>query len=754
MDEKTNTDVPERSLNHLGEGNAPFNPEVTIPNMRLRREHGELLVGDIVLSRYELLEKLGSGAMGVVFKCRDQVSRVEYALKMVPPELARNANAMEDVLENFQLVHGLKHPNIASVDFLDRDEYGSYFLIMEYAPGITLAQWIKQKWRNGKPEIGEVAGIVKQIASALDYAHQKSILHRDIKSTNIMVAENGEVKVLDFGLASKVRNTLTAMSINPANTSGTPSYLAPEQFKGRYPTPAADQYALGVLAYQMLSGHLPFDSDDYTILRSAVVSEEPESIDGIPDATNQCLSRVLSKDPKARYASCTEFAGVLKNAVDGIDDAKIHKCDSEGNDSPDRKSSEPSEAEQIFQEGERLFEKGDLKSAVIKYHIAADKGSVEAWLELGGCYTHGWGVERNEEEAFKWYQKAAEQGNADACFIMLDNYSEGNEENVFKWYQKAAERGNAEAQCYLGDFYANGWGVEKNEEEAYKWFQRAAEQGDASAQWLLGDCYANGEGIEKNDEEAFNWYQKAAEQGDAQAKIELGQRCYENGKGIAKNDEEAFKWFQRAAEQGNVEAQFELGQCYASGRGVEQNEAEAVKCYQKAAEQHEDQAKNELVKRNIFVFKNVSFSLEEIYKMALFKKLHVIAILPMALLCLLIGSLFVSGCVIILVDIFTDKNVFSIPWMVEIGSFAFGIKSLLLGIPLYICIFFISIGEIYEKKILKKKGLKGDEDDVRRFDFPNGFYPYQLHSGFLNTLPWSEIKRLKNAIKEKNNKHF
>jgi len=139
--------------------NAPqgFDPDATIPNSRVRRAQGELRTGDVVLVRYELLEKLGSGTMGVVFKCRDTVSGVEYAIKMVPPELARDAAAMDEVRENFRLVHGLKHPNIASADFLERDGYGACFLIMEYAEGRSLAHWIREKWQSGRPEPGEAA---------------------------------------------------------------------------------------------------------------------------------------------------------------------------------------------------------------------------------------------------------------------------------------------------------------------------------------------------------------------------------------------------------------------------------------------------------------------------------------------------------------------------------------------------------------------------------------------------------------------
>ena len=296
-------------------GNEPFAPDNTVPNMRVRRERGELQIGDVVLNRYELLEKLGSGAMGMVFKCRDQVSQAEYALKMVPPELACNTGAMEEVRENFLLVHGLKHPNIASLDFLERDEFGSYFLIMEYVHGENLLQWIRRKWKTGRPELSEVTAIVKQIAAALDYAHGEGILHRDIKPANVMVDENGKVKVLDFGIASKVRSSMTALSIKPANMDGTPNYLSPEQFRGKYPSPASDQYALGVLTYQMLSGHLPFDAEEFNILRAAVFAEAPEPIGGIPGEVNKCLQRVLEKDPKSRYANCVTFANALTGEI-------------------------------------------------------------------------------------------------------------------------------------------------------------------------------------------------------------------------------------------------------------------------------------------------------------------------------------------------------------------------------------------------------------------------------------------------------
>ena len=422
MNDKDNIFVSRNPRNSDNQNNMPFDLDETRPGIRIRRARGELNVGDIVLNRYELLEKLGSGAMGMVFKCRDQVSKVEYALKMVPPQLSHNAEAMEDVLANYQLVHGLKHPNIASVDFLERDEYGAYFLIMEYAPGITLSQWIKQKWRSGRPERNEIAEIVRQTASALDYAHKKRILHRDIKPSNIMVAEHGEVKVLDFGLASKVHTTLTSTTVSPANTSGTPRYLSPEQFKGRNPVPASDQYALGVLAYQMLSGHLPFDADDFDVLRSAVLGEEPDPVDGISNGSNQCLRKVLNKDPKARYSSCAAFADALKKAIaePAVQGQNGLPQDQEEpglkqNSAPAAETRQaPPSPESLFQKGLADYRTGHHSIAADSFRKAAEQGHAEAQHKLGDCCSYGLGVGKDIGEAVKWYTKAAEQGLVEA----------------------------------------------------------------------------------------------------------------------------------------------------------------------------------------------------------------------------------------------------------------------------------------------------------------------------------------------------
>lgn len=574
-----------------------FDPERTVPNIRIRHERGDLQPGDVILGRYELLEKLGSGAMGVVFKCKDRISGVEYALKMVPPELVRDAEAMEDVRENFKLVHGLKHQNIASMDFLDRDEYGSYFLIMEYVQGESLTQWIKKKWRSGRPESAEIVHIVKQIAAALDYAHSQQILHRDIKPANVMVDEKGNVKVLDFGLASKVRSTMTALSVTTSNTSGTPHYLSPEQFKGKYPGPASDQYALGVLTYQMFAGHLPFEADDFNVLSRAVLQEEPDPIGGIPPTIEPIILKALYKNPKERFENCVAFAEALST---GIRETKFSP-DTPLEISSFRKAAGRGDAFAQCHLGNcYYYGKGaeqDYTEAVTWYRKAAEQGYAEAQYKLGDCYSNGQGVKKDINVSVKWYRKAAEQGNVEAqwrlgyCYLCASGFEQDYGQAV-KWLRMAAEKGNGIAHFGLGQCYENGLGVEKDINEANNWYRKAvglllksAAQDDAEDQQLwLGECYHYGLGVEQDFAEAVKWYRKAADLGNAIAQWRLG-NCYSDGLGITKNDADAVKWYRKAAEQENTEAQWCLGNCYSDGQGVTPNDTEAVKWYRKAAEQ-------------------------------------------------------------------------------------------------------------------------------------------------------------------------
>lgn len=238
-----------------------------------------------------------------------------------------------------------------------------------------------------------------------------------------------------------------------------------------------------------------------------------------------------------------------------------------------------------------LFEyqmsKKDVSDIFNKYITSANHGDVLSQTIVGYIYENGIGMDRNTEEAVKWYRKAADQGYAAAQMELATCYSLGlglpkNNTESIRLTRLAADQNYAPAQNQLGYNYSYGHGVKMDKNEGAKWYRKAAEQGDVGAQSALGDMYRNGEGVPQDYAEAVKWLRKAAEQGDCMAQNNLGE-CFLNGKGVPQNYTEAMKWFRKAAENGNAIAYVNLGFMYEKGQGVPQDYKEAIKWYRKAA---------------------------------------------------------------------------------------------------------------------------------------------------------------------------
>ncbi|MBQ5530911.1 MAG: protein kinase, partial [Kiritimatiellae bacterium] len=287
------------------------------------------------IDKYELRRELGEGGFGAVYLAHDTVAEVDVAVKGLPPEVKHNAAELESIRKNFALVKRLRHPNIVAVTDLHQAVAVSYtskdvesklrvferdtMVVMDYAPGVTLAHWRRQ-FPGGKVPPGKAIAVVRQVASALDYAHSRKVLHRDVKPANVMVetTENGTAvaRVLDFGLAAEIRSSMGRLSREIRDTSGTRPYMAPEQWKGDRQGPATDQYALAAMFYELVAGEVPFasvfDCGDAAVMRLAVTTDAPKMPPSLPRNMRKALAVALAKKPEDRFASCGDFVAALE----------------------------------------------------------------------------------------------------------------------------------------------------------------------------------------------------------------------------------------------------------------------------------------------------------------------------------------------------------------------------------------------------------------------------------------------------------
>jgi eukaryotic-like serine/threonine-protein kinase len=261
-----------------------------------------------VISHYKILGKIGEGGMGVVYKAHDTKLDRLVALKFLPHHLTPNDVEKARFLREAKAASALNHPNVCTI-FDINEENQEQFIVMEFVEGKTLRQMVPLKKSQTAIEYAI------QIGDALEEAHSKGIIHRDIKPDNIMVNSRGQIKVMDFGLAKlKGSSKLTKTS----STVGTPAYMAPEQIKGGQVDARSDIFSFGIVLYEMLAGHTPFNAAHEAALLYAIVNEEPVPIQkyrsNLTPGLLQILKRSLEKNPEARYQSVRDMSIELQKA--------------------------------------------------------------------------------------------------------------------------------------------------------------------------------------------------------------------------------------------------------------------------------------------------------------------------------------------------------------------------------------------------------------------------------------------------------
>ena len=255
------------------------------------------------LAHYQVLEKLGAGGMGEVYRARDTKLGRDVALKILPPEFARDAERMARFEREAQVLAALNHPNIAAIYGLEQAGDTPY-LVLEYVPGETL---------RGPLAVEEALGLARQMAAALEAAHDKAIMHRDLKPANVKVTPEGKLKVLDFGLAKAFAGeapagdlsrspTLSADPTRAGTILGTPAYMSPEQARGRKLDKRTDIWAFGCVLYELLAGRQAFGGESISDTMAAVLGRDPdwealpvETPPHIRSLLRRCLERDLQK---------------------------------------------------------------------------------------------------------------------------------------------------------------------------------------------------------------------------------------------------------------------------------------------------------------------------------------------------------------------------------------------------------------------------------------------------------------------------
>jgi serine/threonine protein kinase len=541
---------------------------------------------DQMIGNYKIIEKIGSGGMGDVFRGFDVMLEREVAIKSLRPEL----NQREDLIARFRTeavaMGRLNHPNIATIyNFMYQDV--QYFLVMEFVPGQPLNKIIEQ---SGSISVTEALPLLCNILKGLEHAHQFGIVHRDIKPANVMITPSG-LKLMDFGIARILQQ---ARQTQAGHMVGTLEYMSPEHLQGLETDARTDIYSVGIIAYELLTGHLPFRKDtDYAIIK-AQIEEKPSPLRSlspdIPESVEKIILKALHKHADKRYQSATEFIEALESCIAPVV-------------TPTISSKQPpywiilagvavlsivivfffvlwsptvvvdyptASIEQLV----KLAKKNDPKAqnemgsryskgqgippnpgkAIEWYQKAADNGLAEAQLRLGTIYSTGQGAEQNLEQAKFWLDKAEQAGEPGAAFQLgFWCYKKEAYDQALEWFDKSYKQGEKKASKFIGTIYS-----QKNDyPNAVPWLEKAVDIGDSDAMYLLGTIAYNGLNGVVDLIKAKELLEKAAEQNHAEAQYVLG-RMYRYGKGTIVNLEIARKWFQRSKENGNKLADKEL----------------------------------------------------------------------------------------------------------------------------------------------------------------------------------------------------
>ena len=433
-------------------------------------------------------------------------------------------------IEEASALFSMQHPNIVRVTDVF-EENGTAYYVMDYIDGKSLQEIVKEK---GALDESQAVGYIKQVAEALKYVHGLNRLHLDVKPGNIMIDENNQAILIDFG-ASKQYD-----EVEGENTSTllgkTPGYAPLEQIGNEVAKflPATDIYALGATLYKLVTGVTPV---------SATQLASGETLEPVPTtvsaSTRNTISAAMEINKNRRPQNIDVFislldAGKVEEIVPEVKKEKEKTVVDELSEETILEHKEEIQTENVYQSYSQPVEKKRYAEQVIE--PPKKFKSKKIWL----------GIAVLALIYFLIPSQTPEQ-----IFTEANEYYEKKDyKKAFDLYLESAEQGYAPAQCNLGYMYDIGQGVSQDYAKAAEWYTKSAEQGYAPAQYNLGNMYYNGQGVSQDYAKAAEWYTKSAEQGYAHAQCNLGNMYY-NGQGVTQDYAKAAEWYTKSAEQGN-----------------------------------------------------------------------------------------------------------------------------------------------------------------------------------------------------------
>jgi TPR repeat protein len=572
---------------------------------------------------YEVVDELGRGGMGVVYRARDSRSGDEVALKLLLSHRGANEHARQRTATELAVLIRLRHPSVVAA--LGSGEHqGAPYLALELVDGESL----QSRLRRGPLPIQEAIRIGRELAGALAHVHAQGALHRDLKPDNVLLrSSDGAALLTDFGLALDLEASYSRVS-RTGVFLGTPGYWAPEQARGEIHelSPSTDVYGLGAVLYAALTANPPVTGTSLVEFLEPIRFERivpPQRVRAeVPGWLSELCMSCLSPDPNARPVSAAlveealaeprvdkrqSWASVLAIALlAGLVSAlaSVGLTSYLGESSPSPAPSPSAEAVEavpsppstpaessprdLARRGLEALEAKNYDEARALLLRAVERGNRRAMVGLGQLFSSAPTDFRDDAQAAEWYRRAAEKGSVPGMVGLGQALRVGrgvpkDEAQAAKWYQRAADQGNSRAMVKLGVMLARGQGVPKDLGRAVELYRQAVAKNNTMAMFNLGQVLHRGRGAPKDVAGAVGLYRRAIEGGNTHAMVSLGVML-ERGIDIPRDDPAAAGLYRRAAERGNTKGMAALGVMLETGIGVPRDVAQAMVWYRRAAE--------------------------------------------------------------------------------------------------------------------------------------------------------------------------